>query len=112
MDRQQALHQAWGKLTDQEKNNSKKLFDLIADEDTAIEKAAADGASDCISSAMTTVKGMIKAKEEVLCGFCKGWGHIPKQCSTLRSMNKATRDTPSLRAAWGNMKSNYLSSAA
>jgi hypothetical protein len=30
----------------------------------------------------------------------------------LKYLNKATKDTPTLKAAWGSLKSDYLKSAA
>lgn len=44
----------------------------------------------------------------VTCRFCKGWGHIARNCSTLKSVNRKCMDVPALKQAWGKQKSKYL----
>lgn len=109
---QTPLIRAWNKLDKEGQAKAEPLYQLVAQEGSTLENEMSQHAASSMNGAMDTVRGMIKAKEEILCNLCKGWGHQPKACATLKSMNKATKDTPSLRAAWGSIKSSYLSSVA
>lgn len=65
-----------------------------------------------IEGGKTTIEGIIAAKEEITCEMCLGWGHKARVCATLKAINKMVKDTPTLKAAWGSIKSKYLTSAA
>jgi uncharacterized membrane protein len=57
---------------------------------------------------MATVEGMLLARREMFCHLCEGHSHTVKTCGLLRYMNRATKDTPGLRAAWGTKKAEAI----
>ena len=62
--------------------------------------------TDCTS----LVKQTITRLETIICPFCGGWGHNLKQCGTYATLKKQGDVIPGFKAAWGKMKSSYLTS--
>ena len=52
------------------------------------------------------VKNYMETLKTVVCQFCGGWGHIPKKCPTLKSIEKTAKTSPGLNIAWGRYKSD------
>ena len=54
---------------------------------------------------------VILSTKDVKCGFCTGFGHHPKQCSSKKNLDKAVENAPAMRILWGSCKAKYASTA-
>lgn len=55
-----------------------------------------------------TMYKLIESLNHTTCQFCFGWGHVTKNCSTLKQINKIAKSSKDLKSAWGYMKSDYI----
>lgn len=57
------------------------------------------------------VSAMFLNLKEKHCTMCTGFGHAAKDCATLKTMNRTTRNIPGMKAAWGTIKAQYVQAA-
>lgn len=47
--------------------------------------------------------------EGFTCGFCGGWGHTAKKCSTKTTIDASCKVNPAFKVVWGSFKSHFKS---
>ena len=107
-----ALNKVYNAATPNDKPTLKNYMEQVVKEADKITATETQAAATSIDQAKNTVQGLIAAREELICEFCKGWGHRAKFCATLKGLNRQTAGVPALKAAWGSMKAKYLGTAA
>lgn len=60
------------------------------------------------SSDELLLRGILEKRLAIVCTFCSGYGHVKKQCESLKKMNDLA-DKTGLRPIWGTMKGQVMS---